>query len=132
MSMIAKDAPGRQVLLMGNEAIARGAIEAGVQVCAAYPGTPSTEITGSLSKVGKDHGIYVEWSVNEKVGLEVAAAERTPASEHVPESGGREHRLVAARRTAHHIPARGGDRHARTPGFPLLGHHGRRQNHNQR
>jgi indolepyruvate ferredoxin oxidoreductase alpha subunit len=74
MSMIAKDAPGRQVLLMGNEAIARGAIEAGVQVCAAYPGTPSTEITGSLSKVGKDLGIYVEWSVNEKVGLEVAAA----------------------------------------------------------
>jgi indolepyruvate ferredoxin oxidoreductase alpha subunit len=72
--MIAKDAPGRQVLLMGNEAIARGAIEAGVQVCAAYPGTPSTEITGSLSKVGKDLGIYVEWSVNEKVGLEVAAA----------------------------------------------------------
>ena len=74
MSMIAKDAPGRQVLLMGNEAIARGAIEAGVQVCAAYPGTPSTEITGALSKVGNDLGIYVEWSVNEKVGLEVAAA----------------------------------------------------------
>jgi indolepyruvate ferredoxin oxidoreductase alpha subunit len=71
---IAKDAPGRQVLLMGNEAIARGAIEAGVQVCAAYPGTPSTEITGALSKVGKDLGIYVEWSVNEKVALEVAAA----------------------------------------------------------
>lgn len=74
MSIIAKDAPGRQVLMMGNEAIARGAIEAGVQVCAAYPGTPSTEITGSLSKVGKDFGIYVEWSVNEKVALEVAAA----------------------------------------------------------
>jgi len=74
MSIFAKDAPGQQVLMMGNEAIARGAIEAGVQVCAAYPGTPSTEITGSLSRVGKDLGIYVEWSVNEKVALEVAAA----------------------------------------------------------
>jgi indolepyruvate ferredoxin oxidoreductase alpha subunit len=74
MSMIAKDAPGRRLLLMGNEAIARGAIEAGVQVCAAYPGNPSSEIIGSLSQVGEDLGIYVEWSVNEKVALEVAAA----------------------------------------------------------
>ncbi len=58
---------------MGNEAIARGAIEAGVRVCAAYPGNPSSEITASLAKVGKELGIYVEWSVNEKVALEVAA-----------------------------------------------------------
>jgi indolepyruvate ferredoxin oxidoreductase alpha subunit len=60
--------------MMGNEAIARGALEAGVMVAAAYPGTPSSEIIGSLSKVAKEREIYVEWSVNEKVALEVAAA----------------------------------------------------------
>lgn len=74
MSLIAKDAPGQKLLLMGNEAIARGALEAGVQVCAAYPGNPSSEIIGSLSQVAEALGIYVEWSVNEKVALEVAAA----------------------------------------------------------
>jgi indolepyruvate ferredoxin oxidoreductase alpha subunit len=74
MSVLSKDSPGEKVLLMGNEAIARGAIEAGVQVCAAYPGNPSSEIIGSLSQVGDERGIYVEWSVNEKVALEVAAA----------------------------------------------------------
>ncbi len=74
MSLIARDAPGQRLLLMGNEAMARGAIEAGVQVCAAYPGNPSSEIIGSLSQVGERLGIYVEWSVNEKVALEVAAA----------------------------------------------------------
>lgn len=74
MSIIALDAPGKKVLLMGNEAIARGALEAGVKVCAAYPGNPSSEIIGSLSQVASQRGIYVEWSVNEKVALEVAAA----------------------------------------------------------
>jgi indolepyruvate ferredoxin oxidoreductase alpha subunit len=59
---------------MGNEAIARGALEAGVQVAAAYPGNPSSEIIGSLAKVAAEMGIYVEWSVNEKVAMEVAAA----------------------------------------------------------
>jgi indolepyruvate ferredoxin oxidoreductase alpha subunit len=74
MSLIARDAPGQTVLLMGNEAIARGALEAGAKVCAAYPGNPSSEIIGSLSQVGNDMGIYAEWSVNEKVALEVATA----------------------------------------------------------
>jgi indolepyruvate ferredoxin oxidoreductase alpha subunit len=74
MSLIKTDAPGRKLLLMGNEAIARGALEAGVQVCAAYPGNPSSEIIGSLSQVADELNIYVEWSVNEKVALEVAAA----------------------------------------------------------
>jgi indolepyruvate ferredoxin oxidoreductase alpha subunit len=59
---------------MGNEAIARGALEAGVKVCAAYPGTPSSEIVGSLASVAERLGIHVEWSVNEKVALEVATA----------------------------------------------------------
>jgi len=57
-------------LLTGNEAIARGAYEAGVKVAAAYPGTPSTEILENISQY-KD--IYCQWSVNEKVALEVAS-----------------------------------------------------------
>jgi indolepyruvate ferredoxin oxidoreductase alpha subunit len=74
MSILSKDSPGEKTLFMGNEAIARGAIEAGVQVCAAYPGNPSSEIIGSLSQVAEELGIYAEWSVNEKVAVEVAAA----------------------------------------------------------
>ncbi|MCD5414767.1 MAG: indolepyruvate ferredoxin oxidoreductase subunit alpha [Clostridiales bacterium] len=56
-------------LMTGNEAVARGAFEAGVTVAAAYPGTPSTEI---LENVAKYKEIYSEWSPNEKVSLEVA------------------------------------------------------------
>lgn len=56
-------------LMSGNEAIARGAYEAGVTVAAAYPGTPSTEIVSNLSDYA---GVYAEWSPNEKVALEVA------------------------------------------------------------
>lgn len=58
--------------LMGNEAIALGAIHAGVNLVAGYPGTPSTEILESVAKLN-DGSIYVEWSVNEKAALEVAA-----------------------------------------------------------
>ncbi|TRO53971.1 indolepyruvate ferredoxin oxidoreductase subunit alpha [Candidatus Bathyarchaeota archaeon] len=67
------DDPGKRVLLLGNEAFARGAVEAGVQLCSAYPGTPSTEITETLAGVAKESGIYVEWSTNEVVAFEVAA-----------------------------------------------------------
>ena len=56
-------------LLSGNEALALGAYHAGVQVAAAYPGTPSTEILESLAGF---KGIYAEWSTNEKVAMEVA------------------------------------------------------------
>jgi indolepyruvate ferredoxin oxidoreductase alpha subunit len=56
-------------ILSGNEAIARGVWEAGVQVAAAYPGTPSTEILEELSRFPH---IYCEWSTNEKVALDVA------------------------------------------------------------
>ncbi len=59
---------------MGNEAIARGAVEAGVKVVAAYPGTPSSEIPHTISKIAKDYEIYFEWSTNEKVAYEVAFA----------------------------------------------------------
>ncbi|MBP1722144.1 MAG: indolepyruvate ferredoxin oxidoreductase, alpha subunit, partial [Deltaproteobacteria bacterium] len=58
-----------KVLLSGNQAIARGAYEAGITVATAYPGTPSTEI---LETVAAYDGIYAEWSPNEKVALEVA------------------------------------------------------------
>jgi len=74
VSLIAQDAPGKTVLLMGNEAIARGALEAGVKVCAAYPGNPSSEIIGSLSSAADALDFHVEWSVNEKVAMEVVAA----------------------------------------------------------
>lgn len=56
-------------LMLGNEAVARGAYEAGVRVATAYPGTPSTEITESIAKYDE---VYCEWSPNEKVALEVA------------------------------------------------------------
>ena len=56
--------------MLGNEAIARGAYEAGVKVCSSYPGTPSTEITETIAV--NYPSIYSEWATNEKVGLEVA------------------------------------------------------------
>ena len=74
MSSIAKQEAGTCMLLQGNEAIARGALEGGVRFCAGYPGTPSSEIIGTLATVAKDIAIHVEWSVNEKVATEVAAA----------------------------------------------------------
>jgi TPP-dependent indolepyruvate ferredoxin oxidoreductase alpha subunit len=57
-------------LLIGNEAIARGAYEAGATVATAYPGTPSTEIVNSFAQF---EDVYAEWSPNEKVALEVGA-----------------------------------------------------------
>ncbi len=57
-------------LLTGNEALARGAYEAGIEVATAYPGTPSTEI---LENISRYDSIYCQWSVNEKVALEVAS-----------------------------------------------------------
>jgi indolepyruvate ferredoxin oxidoreductase alpha subunit len=59
-------------LLMGNEAIALGALGAGVSVACGYPGTPSTEILESLARL-RTPDVHVEWSVNEKAALEVAA-----------------------------------------------------------
>jgi indolepyruvate ferredoxin oxidoreductase alpha subunit len=59
-------------LLMGNEAIALGALEAGVQVVTGYPGTPSTEALETVIRYADRCGIYVEWSSNEKVALETA------------------------------------------------------------
>jgi indolepyruvate ferredoxin oxidoreductase alpha subunit len=65
--------PGDRHLLLGNEALARGAIEAGAHVFTMYPGTPASEIGDSLARIADDAGMYVEFSTNEKVALEVAA-----------------------------------------------------------
>lgn len=73
MAGIEIDAPGKSVLFMGNEAISRGALEAGIGFAASYPGTPASEIMDSLAPVAKQMGIYAEWSVNEMVALEAAA-----------------------------------------------------------
>lgn len=59
--------------LMGNEAIGIGAMHSGVNVVCGYPGTPSTEILETVANQNIDKSVYVEWSVNEKAALEVAA-----------------------------------------------------------
>lgn len=64
---------GKKVLLLGNEAIVRGALESGVGLASTYPGTPSSEIGSTYAKIAKDAGIYFEYSTNEKVALEVSA-----------------------------------------------------------
>ena len=74
MSILIDQHAGAEHLLMGNEAIVRGALEAGVHVATGYPGTPSSEIIEALATVAKERNIYVEWSINEKVAMEVAAA----------------------------------------------------------
>ena len=60
----------RKDRMSGNEAVARGAYEAGVVFASAYPGTPSTEILENVANYKKD--IYSEWAPNEKVAMEVA------------------------------------------------------------
>ncbi|MCK4309830.1 MAG: indolepyruvate ferredoxin oxidoreductase subunit alpha [Methanomicrobia archaeon] len=62
----------KKELLMGNEAIARGAVEAGVSFVSAYPGTPSSEIPATIAKIADKYEIYMEYSINEKVAFEVA------------------------------------------------------------
>ena len=63
---------GTIIPLMGNEAIARGALEGGVYVVTGYPGTPSSEVIMTLHRFGRDLDIYVEWAVNERVAFEIA------------------------------------------------------------
>ncbi len=73
ISEIASDTAGQTLFLMGNEALARGAIEAHVAFVTGYPGTPSSEVIASLIPVSKKLGMKVQWAVNEKVALEIAA-----------------------------------------------------------
>jgi indolepyruvate ferredoxin oxidoreductase alpha subunit len=65
---------GERLLLLGNEAIVRGALEAGLGFATTYPGTPASEIGDNLARLAEETGIYFEYSVNEKVALELAAA----------------------------------------------------------
>ena len=64
---------GKRVLLLGNEAIARGILETGIGVMTTYPGTPASEIADSIALVAKDADMYMEYSTNEIVALETAA-----------------------------------------------------------
>ena len=70
MNPIFLDAPGKTVLMMGNEAIARGAVEAGVDFTSSYPGSPASEIQQVLANCSKIFGHHAEWAVNEKIALE--------------------------------------------------------------
>ncbi|MGD0275297.1 MAG: indolepyruvate ferredoxin oxidoreductase, partial [Syntrophales bacterium] len=74
MSELLDTVEGTQHLFMGNTAIARGALEAGVSVAAGYPGTPSSEIIEHLAHIARQRNLYVEWATNEKVATEIAAA----------------------------------------------------------
>lgn len=67
------DTPGATHLLLGNEAIVRGAVEAGIQVVTCYPGTPSSEVPDTFYRISPEGKYYFEYSVNEKVALEVAS-----------------------------------------------------------
>ena len=78
---IIQDQPNKKILLLGNEAIVRGALEAGIDGATTYPGTPSSEMADTFShiakyftKKGEKPPFYFEYSTNEKVALEVAAA----------------------------------------------------------
>jgi len=71
--VLLEDNPRKRTLLLGNEAIARGILEAGISIVTAYPGTPASEIGDSIAEIAGDAGIYMEYSVNEIVAVEVAA-----------------------------------------------------------
>ncbi len=64
----------RKLLLLGNEAIVRGALEGNVRFVAAYPGTPSSEIIDRFHQIASDAEVYVEYAVNEKISMETACA----------------------------------------------------------
>ena len=74
MHKLLTDNPGEKMLLLGNEAIARGAIEAGVAFTSTYPGTPSSEISTNFFQMARESELYFEYSTNEKIAMEVAAA----------------------------------------------------------
>ena len=64
--------PGKRLFLTGDEAVARAALECGIDVATGYPGNPSTKAITALIPIAQQYDIAIEWSVNEKVALEVA------------------------------------------------------------
>jgi len=73
LDILVRGRAGESRLLLGNEAVARGALEGGVSVATTYPGTPSSEIADTIALIAREAGIYMEYSTNEMVALEVAA-----------------------------------------------------------
>ena len=73
MHHLLTDEVGKKLLLLGNEAIVRGALEAGVAFVTTYPGTPSSEIGDNFFRIAAESDLYFEYSTNEKVALETAA-----------------------------------------------------------
>jgi indolepyruvate ferredoxin oxidoreductase alpha subunit len=73
LHILLKDDMKKRALLLGNEAIARGILEAGIGVVTTYPGTPASEIGDSISEIATEAGLYMEYSTNEIVAVEVAA-----------------------------------------------------------
>ncbi len=71
---VLEDRPDGRACLLGNVAIARGALEAGIQFFACYPGTPSSEVGDTFARVAKDASVSFEYSVNEKIAVEIAFA----------------------------------------------------------
>ena len=72
MNKILENISGKKEILLGNEAIVRGALESGVQFVSTYPGTPSSEVGNLFSQIAKEAGVYFEYSTNEKVALEAS------------------------------------------------------------
>ncbi len=73
MEKIIFEKEGEKIILLGNEAICRGALEAGVNFVSTYPGTPASEIGNIFYQIAKKVGVYFEFSTNEKVAMEAAA-----------------------------------------------------------
>lgn len=74
---VVRDEPGFTLIMSGNEAVARGVIEAGATVATSYPGSPTTYILDSISYAAKKYDFHAEWSTNEKVAFEVALGAAT-------------------------------------------------------
>ncbi|MFH1643507.1 MAG: thiamine pyrophosphate-dependent enzyme [Patescibacteria group bacterium] len=64
---------GKKIMLLGNDAVVRGALESGVQFVTTYPGTPASEVGNTFFRIAEEAGVYFEYSTNEIVALEVAA-----------------------------------------------------------
>ena len=73
-NILLQDSPGTRACLLGNLAIVRGALEAGVQFFSCYPGTPSSEVGDTIARLAGEADIQFEYSVNEKIAVEIAFA----------------------------------------------------------